>query len=146
MKKLSAVAVLVIVACALSSQYAQAGLSGDAIIDSTLGTAYKLRAGGSGGGIDRGTNRVKCNTQGAHPQEQQCPNDATCTPAAATGGYQAWGVGARHMFSEELEIDCILVPHIIWQNGITVWFETVCVVMPVSNPDGTWGNSMARLK
>lgn len=40
-----------------------------------------------------GSNPTACNSSGAPAWEDNCPSDLTYTPAAGTGGYQAFGVG-----------------------------------------------------
>ena len=123
-----------------------AGLSGDPAIDLTLGTGYNIRAGGSGGAIDRSGQEWKCGTSGSHPFESKCPSDATYTPAAATGGSQSWGVGVVKMFLEDWEIEC----RVEWEfNPWAPWFiepVVICEPVPTMVPAGTWGMAMAVLK
>lgn len=123
----------------------EAGLSGDTLIDVQLGTGYNMRAGGKLGGVFR-SNLTKCNSVGADPQEHNCPNDALYTPAPANGGYQAWGVGVKHIFGEGSEIECALIPILVFSDPIQIYFERVCYLVPVATPMGTFANSMIRIR
>lgn len=137
---------MAIVVFAVAPGSGEAGLSGDAIIDLTLGTGYRMRAGGKLGGVFR-INLTKCNSPGADPQEKHCPNDALYTPAPANGGYQAWGVGVAHIYGEDSEIECALVPFLVFVDGtIQFYFQTICYLVPVATPMGTFANAMVRIK
>ena len=146
--RLNSISMLAVFACfALWSPNVVAGTSGDTYIDTTMGSAYDYRAGGSGGQIDRGGNTVLCNTGGAHPKESMCPNDATYTPAAATGGYQAWGVGTAAVNFGFVEEECYLYVEPRYYNGQLEWVWVVyCDIFVSIWPDGTWGMAIARVK
>ncbi len=108
----------------------------------------RFAPGGSGGQIDRTGNLVACNSLGAHQFEGTCPNDATYTPAAATGGYQAWGVGLHHVAFYDEEINCYLRAEVVFNSGTSTWdldWTLICETFPVITPLGTNGKAMFRL-
>ncbi|WP_405242926.1 hypothetical protein [Lentisalinibacter salinarum] len=113
-----------------------------------MGSAYTIRAGGSGGEVDRGTNVVKCGSSGAHTNESSCPNDALYTPAEATGGYQAWGVGIAYVDLSSTTTECMLQPYIVFDisgNYYTQW-RVVCREIVISSPVKTLGMAIAKVK
>lgn len=125
-----------------------AGFSGDAVIDTTMPYQYIIRAGGKHAGIAR-SNNLACNSVSADPiVEGTCPNDATYTPATATGGYQAWGVGLLPLYDEAgLQLECGYRPVIVY-NGGDVSFDLQYVCWPVVGQQlsGYMGMAQWRLK
>lgn len=131
---------------ALVSGPAQAGFSGDPHLDATLGTAYKLRAGGSGPGVDNGSNVWKCGSSTAPPGEEKCPNSASFTPAEATGGRQAWAVGVAPHSYVDFELVCYI--ELVFDLFDDTIFEPVliCDLVPVVVQAGTIGRAMTLLE
>ncbi len=113
-----------------------------------MGSAYTLRAGGSGGKIDRGTDVWQCGTSGAHPRESECPNDALYTPAEATGGYQAWGVGTTTVVFGSTTVECFLEPVLVWDisGQYQIDWRVVCRTVVVTSPTRTVGMAIARVE
>ncbi len=143
--------VLVVLALLLIffTEHADAGFSGDPAIDLTILPAFKLRAGGSDPGIDRGSNVWRCGTPFAGPLEFQCPNTATFSPAEATGGKQSWGVGANYVFFENFEVACgvELQPTFVWHWPYIIFdWQPYCVVVPTIIPAGTFGEAIIILE
>lgn len=125
---------------------ATAGFSGDPVIDA-MPYQYGIRAGGrSPAGIIR-SNNLACNSGSADSKETACPNDATYTPAKATGGYQAWGVGLLPLYDEAgLRLECGYQYVITYASGdIDVEQRFVCWPVVGQQLSGYMGVARIRI-
>lgn len=132
---------------AFFSSAASAGASGDAVIDAFI-TNLQMSAGNSGGGVDDGgVQFTYCNSNGALPTEQNCPNDVTYTPSQHTGGYQAWGVGLTKVIPFMLINRCWFIPTlVITGDGLQILWLYRCYPSEEQLSPITLGAAYMRVK